>query len=39
VAGVAVTADAILIDLNPEYSAMQRERVTQDAPMFAEVTQ
>jgi len=31
--------DAILIDLNPEYSAMQRERVTQDAPLFAAVTQ
>jgi len=31
--------DAILIDLNPEYSEMQRARVTADAPLFAEVTQ
>jgi hypothetical protein len=29
--------DAILIDLNPEYSEMQRQRVTADAPLFAEV--
>ena len=31
--------NAILIELNPEYCAMQRERVIQDAPLFAEVTQ
>jgi DNA modification methylase len=29
--------DAVLIDLNPDYVAMQRERVCGDAPMFAHV--
>ena len=31
--------DAILIDLNPEYSEMQRARVTADAPLFAQVAE
>jgi DNA modification methylase len=29
--------DAILIELNPDYAAMARERITGDAPMFARV--
>lgn len=29
--------DAILIELNPEYAAMARRRITGDAPLFAEV--
>lgn len=29
--------DAILIELNPEYADMARARITQDAPLFAEV--
>lgn len=31
--------DCIGIDLNPAYTEMQRERITQGAPLFAEVTQ
>lgn len=30
--------NAILIELNPEYAAMARRRITNDAPLFAEVT-
>jgi DNA modification methylase len=30
--------DAILIELNPEYAAMARRRITNDAPLFAEVS-
>jgi DNA modification methylase len=30
--------DAILIELNPEYAAMARRRITGDAPLLAEVT-
>ena len=29
--------DAILIELNPEYAEMARQRITGDAPLFAEV--
>lgn len=29
--------DAILIELNPEYADMARRRVTDDAPLFAEI--
>jgi DNA modification methylase len=29
--------DAILIELNPEYAAMARKRISGDAPLFAEV--
>ena len=29
--------DAILIELNPEYAEMARNRITNDAPLFAEV--
>jgi DNA modification methylase len=29
--------DAILIELNPQYAAMARNRITGDAGMFAEV--
>ena len=29
--------DAILIELNPEYAAMARRRITNDAPLFAPV--
>jgi DNA modification methylase len=29
--------NAVLIELNPEYAAMARERITQDAPLFTEV--
>jgi len=29
--------DAILIELNPEYAAMAKERITADGPMFADV--
>jgi len=29
--------DAILIELNPEYADMARVRITEDAPLFAEV--
>jgi 3'-phosphoadenosine 5'-phosphosulfate sulfotransferase (PAPS reductase)/FAD synthetase len=29
--------DAILIELNPEYAEMARKRITNDAPLFAEV--
>lgn len=29
--------DAILIELNPEYADMARNRITDDAPLFAEV--
>ena len=29
--------DAILIELNPEYAVMARERIQADAGMFAEV--
>ena len=29
--------DAILIELNPEYAQMARERITDDAPLFADV--
>lgn len=30
--------DAILIELNPEYSAMAERRIIRDAPLFTEVT-
>jgi DNA modification methylase len=30
--------DAILIELNPEYAAMARKRITNDAPLFAQVS-
>lgn len=30
--------DAILIELNPEYAEMARKRITNDAPLFAEVS-
>ena len=30
--------DAILIDLNPDYADMARERIRNDAPLFAEVS-
>lgn len=30
--------DAVLIELNPTYAEMARERITADAPMFASVT-
>jgi DNA modification methylase len=29
--------DAILIELNPEYAAMAKRRITNDSPLFAEV--
>jgi hypothetical protein len=29
--------DAILIELNEDYSGMSRRRITDDAPLFAEV--
>lgn len=29
--------DAILIELNPSYAALATERITGDAPLFAEV--
>jgi DNA modification methylase len=29
--------DAVLIELNPEYAAMAKRRLTNDAPLFAEV--
>lgn len=31
--------DAILIELNPEYAAIAQQRITGDAPLFAEVEQ
>jgi DNA modification methylase len=30
--------DAILIELNPEYATMAKRRITNDAPLFAEVS-
>ena len=30
--------DAILIELNPEYAGLSKERLTADAPLFADVT-
>lgn len=30
--------DATLIELNPEYAAMARKRITNDSPLFAEVS-
>jgi DNA modification methylase len=30
--------NAVLIELNPAYADMARERITGDAPMFASVT-
>lgn len=30
--------DAILIELNPEYADMARQRITKDSPLFAEVS-
>ena len=30
--------DAVLIELNPEYAAMARQRIEADAPMFSEVS-
>ena len=30
--------NAILIDISDEYEKMARERITDDAPLFAEVT-
>jgi DNA modification methylase len=30
--------NAILIELNPEYAAMAKRRITNDSPLFAEVT-
>lgn len=29
--------DAVLIELNPEYAAMARDRITNDSPLFADV--
>lgn len=31
--------DAISIELNPDYCAMQRQRLTNDAPLFVEITE
>jgi hypothetical protein len=31
--------DAILIDLNPDYVAMGRERMVSDAPLFVRVVE
>ena len=30
--------DAVLCELNPEYAAMARRRLTDDSALFAEVT-
>jgi DNA modification methylase len=30
--------DAVLIELNPEYSTMAQRRLRSDAPLFADVT-